>query len=200
MAGHGVALPSGTDCSDLAGPWVGAGNRPRCCHPPSIQESPLSSCAEIAQRLLCPLGKERQGSGAGWAPDPAASANRRWMSSHLVEDRREVRGQSHRAPLFQNNRREEERGRESAEKTVAFSTCWWGEELCTSLGMMQEVVQMSCVQTSAAVVLPSTLEGELSFHLGTPCSLHVIEPSVGARFIPCSPGNCFSAIIITVHI
>lgn len=35
-----------------------------------------------------------------------------------AEDRREVRGQSHRAPLFQNNRREEERGCESAEKRL----------------------------------------------------------------------------------
>lgn len=86
-------------------PGWGQGTGPGVAIPPSIQESPLVfSCAEISQRLLCPW--ERKGREVG-------------LDGHLIllllqtvmdvissaEDRREVRGQSHRAPLFQNNRR-----------------------------------------------------------------------------------------------
>lgn len=151
MAGHRVALPSGTDGSDLAGHWVGAGSRPRCCHPPThsgVASGP--SCAEIAQRLLCPW--ERKGREVG-------------LHGHLIllllqivmdvtssaEDRREVRGQSHRAPLFQNNRREEERGCESVEKRLHSALAGGERNSAQVWGMMWwEVVRMSCVQTSAA--------------------------------------------------
>ena len=116
MAGHGVALPSGTDCSDLAGPWVGAGNRPRCCHPPihSGVTSGLFLCRDFTA-FIVPLGKERQGSGAGWAPDPAASANRDGCHLRKTEEKSGVRVTEHHC--FRTIG-EEERGCESAEKRL----------------------------------------------------------------------------------
>lgn len=87
--------------------------------PPPIHSGVNSglSCAEIAQRSLCRW--ERKGRGVR-------------LDGHLIllllqtvmdvtssaEDRREVRGQSHRAPLFQNNRRKGERGCEPVEKQL----------------------------------------------------------------------------------
>ena len=90
----------------------GQGAGPGVATPDPFRSQLWSFLCEDCTAFIVPLGKERQGHLILLLLQTVMDV------TSSPEDRREVRGQRHRAPLFQNNRRKGERGCETVEKQL----------------------------------------------------------------------------------